>query len=347
MITMRSTKNSIISFAASCILSLPLQAQTRGFFRSYGDSITAGYKLVKDDQYPEMISQKLQLDYENLAVSGQTTCQMSYNQVFRENANSLRESVFSTMMIGTNDSNVEGAGAYQKVYEKCLTASVAWLAFPKSDKFSPFSTACVKKGKWLPSVEMPTTGLRSNITNDELSCSITTDGAPIYVWHDFGDDLNALFDVVLDGQTMATVSTHAAIQIKTRDGRGIRGQSLLKVTASPGVHQIKFIIRSVNGHYPTIYGIGSLKNRQAPVQLFTAGVPYQLNMIKENEVILYNSIAQNAVTRFQNEGFPLQFVDVRQYWRPNADQMMDTLHPNRNGNQSLSRAFVDKISAVK
>lgn len=340
-------QNIFFVFAIILAFGLKAQAQTRGFFRSFGDSITAGYKLNLVDRYPEMISQALQMDYENLAVSGQTSCQMSYNQVFRENQNSPRVAAFNTMMIGTNDSNAEGAGPYQKVYEKCLTANVAWLAFPQSDKFSPLSSACTRKGQWLTSVEMPTTGLRSNTTNDELNCSITTDGSPIYVWHDFGDDLNALFEVVLDNQSVATVSTHADIQIKTHDGRGIRGQALLRFPVSAGSHQIKFIIRSTNGHYPTIYGIGSLKNRQAPIQLFAAGVPYQLNMNQDNAVSIYNAIARDTVARFQTEGLAVQFVDVRQYWKPTLTEMIDTLHPNRAGNESLSRAFVDQIKSAR
>ncbi len=345
MISIFSSQKSILACLLLILTSSSLQAQTRGFFRSYGDSITAGYKLVKTDQYPEMISQSLQLDYENLAVSGQTSCQMSYNQVFRENVTSTRESLFSTMMIGTNDSNAEGAGPYQKVFEKCLTSTVAWLAFPRSDKFSPFNAACTKTGQWLPSVEMPTTGLRSNRTNDELDCTISTDGSPIYVWHDFGDDLFAQFDVVIDSQVVTTVTTHAEIQIKTHDGRGVRGQSLIKFTAPPGPHHIKFVIRSTNGHYATIYGIASLKNRQAPVQMFTAGVPYQLNMNRDTEVSLFNSIAQNVVSQFQNEGLPVQFVNVRQYWNPVTGEMMDTLHPNHAGNEGLSQAFLEKIRA--
>lgn len=341
-----SSNQSIIGWTLLFLTSLPLQAQTRGFFRSYGDSITAGYKLVQNDRYPEMISQALQLDYENLAVSGQTSCQMSYNQVFQENQNSTRQSLFSTMMIGTNDSNAEGAGPYQKVFEKCLTSTVAWLAFPKSDKFSPFSAVCTHTGQWLPSVEMPTTGLRSRDQNDELNCTLTTDGSPIYVWHDFGDDLNAQFDVLIDNQVVANVSTHADVQVKTHDGRGIRGQALLKFQAAAGNHSIKFVIRSSNGMYATIYGIGSLKNRQSPVQMFTAGVPYQLNMNRDAEVSLYNSIAENVVAQFQSEGFPLQFVNVRQYWQPTSEEMIDNLHPNRAGNQSLSQAFIDKIKAT-
>ncbi len=347
MIFKYSYKKSIIACALIISACLPALVQARGFFRSYGDSITAGYKLVQNDRYPEMMSQSLQLDYENLAVSGQTSCQMSYNQVFRENINSQRESLFSTMVIGTNDSNAEGAGPYQKVFEKCLTATVAWLAFPKSDKFSPFNAACTRKGQWLPSVEMPTTGLRSRDQNDELNCTISTDGSPIYLWHDFGDDLYAQFNVMIDNQVASNVSTHADIQIKTHDGRGVRGQSLLKFQVAAGIHNVKFVIRSNNGHYATIYGIGSLKNRQAPVQMFTAGVPFQLNQNRDTEVSLYNSIVERVVTQFQNEGFPLQFVNIRQYWKPITEEMMDNLHPNRVGNQSLSKAFIEKIIAFR
>ena len=335
--------------AFACVLpsvfffSIVAHSEVRPLFRSYGDSITAGYRLVKTDRYVEMLSQNLQMDYENLAVSGQTSCQMSYTQVFKENANSSRASLFSTMMAGTNDSNAEGKGPYESVYQKCLTAAVSWLAFPKSDKFSPFSAACEKKGQWLPSVEMPTTGLRSRNALDELNCRIGTAGAPIYVWHDFGDDLNAAFDVKIDGKIVAAVSTHAGIPIKTHDGRGVRGQALLRFPVAAGNHTISFIVRSKNGHYPTIYGIGSLKKPRSQTQLYVGGVPYQLNMIKEANVARYNIIAKRVLQNFMSEGFPLKFVNVRQFWSPSVHEMQDTLHPNRYGSESLSRAFLDAI----
>ncbi len=69
-------------------------------------------------------------------------------------------------------------------------------------------------------------------------------------------------------------------------------------------------------------------------------------MNRDAEVSLYNSLALNVVTRFQKEGFPIQYVDVRQFWKPTSEEMMDTLHPNHAGNRSLSRAFIEKIQSV-
>ena len=339
---------AISNFAALLILSIAVLAISNAHavdnepssHHSFGDSITAGMGVAPDYRYANLLAQSLNLNLRNFAVSGQTACQMSDSQIF---ANSFtRETpAISTVMIGTNDSNVEGVGKYEAVYQRCLKASLTWLSIATEDKTFPSSASCVREGKW-EEVPQAKGAIQSKQFGARLNCTFDSDLSPVYFWYANGDDLNGSFTFTIDGQQSVQVRTLSVTPIKMRDGRGLRGQVGFRYSGlKPGRHTISFVVNSKNQSPVILYAVGSLTNQHVAPKVLVGGVPFQLANLKGAASARYNAIAQSVASNLRAEGFSVKFVDVRSKHRGTPSEMQDNLHPNNLGNLHLHKAFFD------
>lgn len=333
----------LLGLASTFLMVISAQALDNSMtYHSYGDSITAGAGVANQDRYATLLAYDFGLAHANFAVSGQTSCQMADTQVFKPQ--SIEFPALQTVMIGTNDSNIEGLGAYEAVYLRCLKASLTWLAMPVENKV--LATSCEAEGEWTSVPGMPT-ALQSTQFGSRLTCNFKTDNAPAYFWFAAGDDLNSAFLFQANDKSPLLVKTKSPVKIKTRDGRGLRGQVAFRYSGLPsGSQKFTFTVQSKTSSPVIIYGVGSLKGHQ-PSRLFVGGIPFQLNNQKAEASAKYNSTVKNLVSELRTEGFGLQFVDVRKHIGSSSQHMGDGLHPNKEGNLRLRDAFFETITALE
>lgn len=338
----------LFAFAGALAATAMPLAQTQHV--AYGDSITAGAGLKKGQTYVEKLSQEAGARLINRAVSGQTACQMSFNQVFANPIPSLESgSNYSTMMIGTNDSNIQGAGEYEKIFSMCLRASMTWLTIPDIYKVFPKSPQCILKGNWKSYPTASSSGVMSTNQGDSIICQVTSLGGPLYLWMGIGDGYTGILKYTVGNNVSSgRIKSFTTQSIKMIDGRGNEGQAAIRLVLPEGQHQIEIKVDSVTSTANRVifYGVGTL----APVEkmmgfpkLFVGGVPFQRSDKKSAASKAYSQRVQNLVDVLKADGLPVYFVETRAYMTGSSDEMYDDLHPTPQGQNRLLEAFRVKI----
>ena len=101
-------------------------------YRAYGDSITSGSTLSGlEKPYPAFVAEDVKVTYANNALPRDQACDVPTRQIFpNQDAPTLASHPVYTLLVGTNDAAIKGAGAYEAVFRLCHQAAISWLAIP-------------------------------------------------------------------------------------------------------------------------------------------------------------------------------------------------------------------------
>jgi hypothetical protein len=253
-----------------------------------------------------------------------------------------------SLLIGTNDVDNEGAGAYEQTFITCHEASLAWLALPVEYKTLADGSGFVADG---PGALDTSNGWNAWTTQGEgssVSFTITTAQAgAIYAWPLMDDASTATYTYALDGAIAGTASVQPSPHMATLNGT-TRSLGFLRWANVPaGRHTITFTQTSSGANGVSVVGIGSpavSKSGQLPTVL-AGTVPYQLHtganagcQSSDAPCLAYNGDIAADVALFAGDGLNVRLFDTRQYLQGTSEEMSDATHPNAKGQQELSEA---------
>jgi len=344
---------------------------------AHGDSITMGYlstgvagQTYLPGAYDSLLAGDERATLSALGQIGYQACDLGAKWVFNNDAiASPDNNPIYTLLVGTNDANNKGVGAYETgVYKPCHQAIIAWDAL--ANKFPATNAAhggiCTNTGTWTYNPG----GGGSNwiIPNDYTytngsakSCPITTYGGPIYFWYYTQDTLTtAQFTYSVDGSSATTVNGYSTPAIAAASGVNY-GWQLARIPVSAGTHTIVFTSTGPTNSSTSpieILAIGTppAQPYYGGPRVFVAGVPRANGDTNSATFAAYNADAQADVNLLAGDGLNVSFVNVRNYlctsqvsgqcygYQGIADMNNSTvdpgqLHPNPQGHQELKQAF--------
>lgn len=329
-------------------------------YYALGDSITGGAALDDPgtEAYPALLSRQLNMTMIDLANAGDQACDVAARQIFANGESpTLATYPVYSLLIGTNDVDNEGAGAYERTFIACHAAALAWLALPAEDKTLAGAVGFAADG---PGALDTTNGWNAWTTHGEgssMSFTITTarDGA-IYAWPWMDDASTATYTYALDGVITGTASVQPSPRMATRNGT-TRSLGLLRWANVPaGTHTITFTQTSSGAGGVSVVGIGSpgvAASGELPAVL-AGTVPYQLHtgvdvgcQDSDAACIAYNSDIVADVDLLAGDGLHVRLFDTRQYLQGTGAEMSDATHPNARGQEELSEAVMAAWLAAK
>jgi hypothetical protein len=319
-------------------------------YNSFGDSITAGFEINPVTfAYPYLVAYDRNLSLTNFGTNGMAAADMGDIEIY-PNINPTNSSTnpIYTMMIGTNDADVKGAGSYETVYNLVQQAEISWLGVAQNYKTFGQSASAVTTGTWANDNNyLSGVDLKSTTNGPTLSLPITTAGGNIYLWYRIMDGNGGVFTYKLDGGSTTSVNCFTSPAISTPLGN-THGVGIVRITGvSAGTHTVLLTVTSSTnaGNIVSVRGIGTPPpnlNDPAP-KVFVGGVIKQLNDAKSSDTAAYNADALANANLFNSDGLQVWPVDVRVYVNSTTD-MGSQLHPNSTGQRHLADAFEHTMS---
>ncbi len=334
-----------------------------------GDSITTGFQTAgtcnngaTNCAYPNLVAFDEHATLTNRAKSGAQACDVAAQQTVLSDLTNPDSNSIYTLMIGTNDANVKGVGAYEPVFQGCHKAAISWIA--AANKYAANSINCVNTGSWATSSGWSLNGDYSTTNGSAKTCGIQTYGGPLYAWYYIQDGSGGAFTYSVDGNAPVPLTTATTPAIATQNG-GTFSWNLIRVPVAAGPHSIKFVVTSptASGNAVNIGAIGTppAQNTYAGPKVFVSGVPRQEGDANSTITAQYNADVQADVNLLAGDGLGVFFVNVRNYLCTvvnaglcyNAagvqdmvganyaapDTAFDTLHPNNAGHNEIKQAF--------
>lgn len=253
------------------------------------------------------------------------------------------------VMLGEDDANNFGAGAYESVFTDCLTADLAWLTVPGkvlatsatqgvSNHWSAYTAAGLSSGTALQSSTAgDTLTFTINITKG-VSNGFTTQCSPplstcasghIYAW--WGGPGSSSISYSIDGGSSTTVSADAY-------GTATGAQMIDAAQLTLGSHTIA--IQVVSGTV-VVFAAGTPTPSPA-TQISVAGVIKQQGDANSAATKAYDIDVANVVDVLAAEGNDLIYAPVRNYVNLSTDYA-STLNLNASGQIHLAQAFEENI----
>lgn len=303
---------------------------------AFGDSITAGTGGSPWYVYDLMIDSGAATT--NRGISGYYCSNMVSDQIFpNENPTEKNQTVYS-ILIGTNDANNKGLGAWEDIYKNCLGAGASWLAIPTTSKVFGQDAGNTPTGSWSNDNTYQTgIGLKSHTSGDSLSVPITTYGGPLYIWHRLVDGGGGVFEVQVDGGTPLSVDCFTS---PLMGGDSVGMVRIPDIAA--GSHTVLITLTSATsaGNIVSVLGVGTVPQNvhyKCP-KVFVGGVLRQASDANASITSGYNDDSFDVISELNLDGLSVYFVNVRNYVNTTTD-MNDALHPNTTGHSHLRDAF--------
>ena len=361
---------NVVDAGSPCNSPSVLQAASQV---SEGDSITYGYETTGtcnggSCNYPSLLAFDERSTLTNRGTSGYQACDVAARETMNNDLNSLDNNSIYTLMIGTNDANVKGVGAYESVFKQCHQAVIAWNAV--ANKYAANSVNCTNTGTWTTTAGWALNGDYSFTNGSTKTCPITTYGGPIYAWYYIGDNNTGAFTYSVDGGTPVALTTATTPTISTQNFPTTSyGWSLIRVPVAAGAHSIKFAVTSATGtgtgQAVDIGAIGTppAQSTYSGPRVYVGGIPRQEGDANSATTAEYDSDVKADVSLLAGDGLSVYYVNVRNYLCTNvigglcynplgtAQDMVgnnssnpvesgeDMLHPNDLGHNELKEAF--------
>ncbi len=312
-------------------------------YHAFGDSITFGIGAsITSDRYVSLIATDKALDLTDLGVSGSQACDVVDAQIMpNENPGTTNVAVY-TEMVGINDADVKGTGAYEANYNNCLTAGLSWLGIPST--YKTFAQNGSTSGSWSDDGSWPQgVGLFSTTSGSTLTLTLVTTGGPIYLWYRMMDSNGGTFTYALDGGAATTISSAPATTISTQNG-GVFGRGVVRLAGvPPGTHTVNINVTSATSpsNSVSIGGIGTpgSSSDKNVSDVYEGGVTKQRQDGNSAATAQYNSDALAVANTLAGDGLKVFFVPVRNFIDGLPSQMYDQLHPNDLGHSLIRHAF--------
>ncbi len=317
----------------------------------YGDSVTYGLYLPDPatQRYGALLSKDMDIRVNTRAISGDMACDLWPRQL-QPNlaADSPTAAVLTlyTVLVGTNDVNIYGPGAYETTFNACQQALLSWLAVPDVDKALPGSAAFTSlSGGNNPAISAAIRSIANAATMNlpgTLRATITTYGKPIYIWQYVSDTVPGKFYISIDsGAQSGPYSTMMVPAMATQNGTTASVALTGRFPVSAGKHTVDFIWSS---GFVGIVGVGSLPAGhsdsspviavgQVPAQLSTGGIAPPANIAQ------YNTDIASSIALIAQDGSDIRYVLDQNYMQGQPAEMYDQLHPNALGQRHLADAF--------
>ena len=326
------------------------------YYQAFGDSITFGATLASGSQrYPTVLASALGLSLSDLGVPGAIACDLLPTQILRRSTQATQAATpLSSLLIGTNDVDFWGTGAYESIFHTCHQAALAWLAIPREYKvLSGDPAATPISGTWThqPNAFDATYGTLYNSTGiGTARFVLTSSGGPLYLWYLLRDSIRGTFTLTLDGlpssAVYSTQPSHFIGSVVNPDGVGF---ALIRLPVAPGRHQVDINVASGTvgilglGTPPTpgtasvhpIVLVGDL-----PPQLLTNPVSSPAAQARYTQDIL------DDLTLLQADGLDLRSVPTGQFLHATPPEMDDQVHPSALGHAHLATAFQTAIPST-
>lgn len=319
-------------------------------YSAYGDSITYGYQLASvTSAYPYLLAAANGLQLTDRGVIGDMACDTFKAIDAQRDGYAPQSGPLFTYMIGTNETYVKGAGAYEAVFNQCDQAVLAWLALPSSAKVQAGSPtlqatgACSNApyGDWYGASYCSGAGAISDQ-------AFATYGAPLYLWIVIADTApaNATTQVTVDGSTVGTYPVAPNPAISTLNG-GNRSIALVRVPVAAGIHAVTV---TANAQGVGLLALGTVPaSRAALPPLVVGDVPWQRDYSPVAPVstqLAYSADVRANVALLQGDGLDIRFAPDRSYMLGTNAEMADAIHPNELGQQHLQAAFQTGLVAL-
>ncbi len=320
-------------------------------YRAYGDSITFGATLADplEQAHPSLVSEFENVTLANNAISGDMACDIPKRQIF-SNADSptLVSHPMYTLLIGTNDVDVMGEGAYESIYMLCHKAAIAWLAIPVEYKVLANGNGVTTTGPGMLDTSNNWNAWTTERLGSTVSFSITTTmTGPIYVWPRIDDANTATYSYSLDGVVIGTSSMQTTPRMATRNGT-TSSLGFLRLPPVPaGKHVVTFVQTSTGAQGLSVVGIGRPTGPATDIlpSVLVGTIPYQLHGASggactsdDDPCLEYIRDIEADVNLIAADGLKVRLFDTRKYMFGTIKEMSDALHPNALGQFELSQS---------
>jgi hypothetical protein len=284
----------------------------------------------------------------NNARYGDQACDVPTAQIFAHaDSPTLVTHPVYTVLIGTNDVDVKGTGAYESVFMLCHQATIAWLAVPAEYKVLGNGSGVTTTGPGLLDTSNHWNAWTTQGLGATVSFTIDTVAAgPIYAWPRIRDGSSATYTYSLDGVVMGEGSVGTTPRIATQNG-GTDSLGFVRLPSTPaGKHLVQFTQTSDGTDGVSIVGVGSPAgpaSNSLPTVLVGI-IPYELRggsgPCSRSDALCreYIKDIQADIGLFAADGLNVSAFDTRKYMFGSAAEMSDALHPNVYGQYELSHS---------
>jgi hypothetical protein len=325
----------------------------------YGDSITFGFSLAAPSttEYGYLMSQDLGIPYLDRAITGDQACDIWPLQLgphLSADSPTLAIAMLYSVLIGTNDVDVKGVGAYESVYNNCVKALISYLVTPDTGKVLPGNAAFVNTTGSNSVTPVTAGGITYALLSSTgtFTATITTTGNPIYVWQLLNDALPGAFTVSIDGGTATgPYSTQTTPAIATQNGGTVSTGLAGRFVVAAGTHTVAFnwvsgsagIVGVGSISAPAFYSAPTVVVGQVPNQGPTGAFSTSAAIAEYNVDVLAN------VALIAGDGGDARVAYDDNYMLATAAEMTGgaaPLHPGPAGHVNLARSFEEAFQAV-
>jgi hypothetical protein len=284
--------------------------------------------------------------YADNALPSDQACDIPTRQIFPNNDfPTLATHPTYTILIGTNDVAVKGAGPYEAVFKLCHQAAISWLAIPTEYKVLSTGTGVATTGTGAIDSSDDWNAWTTGGLGSTISFTITTNQfGPIYAWPRIADNSLGTYTYSIDGVVVGSASTQITPHIATWNGSS-NSLGFIRLPPVPaGTHVVTFTQTSVGANGLSVVGIGTptrLAADQFPTVL--AGIiPFQLPGSpcdsSDGPCQAYIQDIEADVDLFSADGLNVRLFDTRKFMFGMPSEMNDLVHPNEFGHFELSHS---------
>lgn len=337
------TRHTIAIQNVGTAASNPETLLVTGGHWAFGDSITYGYGLPNPStgNYAYLLATAYRLTFVNSAKSGDQACDV-WAQLYRSAAGYTAQAApLFSLMIGTNDVDVKGTGAYESVFTACDLAALSWLGTPRTAKVIAGDAALSASGTCSSTASASLLGTAACSGGPgTVTATLSTSGNPIYVWYLLSDSASPGDGVslALDGTAQGTFTTRATVPVATANG-GTQGMAVVRLPAAPGSHTVSINTTGLAG----VLGIGSNPSTGADhPRLLVGDLPnqaYGSPVAPIASQLVYVGHTTDIEQLLQSDDMDVHRALTRTYMLGTVYEMADQLHPNAVGQLELEKAF--------
>ena len=252
-------------------------------------------------------------------------------------------------MTGLND--VWLCGTYpgcEANYTEELTAALAWLAIPASDKvFGQAMT--MRTGSWTADDTVrPGLGLASSVAGSSVTFSVqqAVAGRNLYLAWRAAVGSMASATVTVDGTVVDTVQGYGNGAEPVQTQNGARTAVFLKTCplGAVGMHQVKVTVTAgtpAGDSFTLLWGgvpTATYMKTGVP-HLIAGGILAENYGLRMDVTAVYDGIVQTVVSGLKADGLDVQFAATHSILTA-PDDYVDILHPNDAGHKKIEQAFL-------
>ena len=320
-------------------------------YRAYGASVTYGATLrdPATQSYPSLVARFENVSFANNAIGGDQACDVPTKQIFpHKDFPTLAQNPTYSLLIGTNDYHLKGAGPYEAIYMLCHQATISWLGVPAEYKVLANGSGATTTGPGAIDTSNHWYSWTTGGLGATVSFTITTSReGPIYAWPRIDDNNPATYTYSLDGIVVGSASVRTNPRIATNGG-STNSLGFIRFSPVPaGKHVVTFTQTSMGTDGVSVVGIGT---PNGPVEgklpaVLVGTITYPLHNSSEQAFdspngayLRYIQDIEEDVGLLAGDGLSVRLFDTRKFMHGTKAEMNDHDHPNELGQLELSHA---------